>query len=142
MQEDKAPLFHTVDTLEACIEIYTRLLPRLRFDVDAMASAASRGYLNATDMADYLVSRGIPFRDAHHCVGKAVGYAVDHRKELHELTLEELRGFSPAIEEDIFDVLSVAAVIDRRKSYGGTATDMVASAIETARKHLAQLEAQ
>ena len=132
MQEDKPPLFRTVDTLTACVEVYTAMLPRLIIQKEVMQAAATRGFLNATDMADYLVVQGMPFRKAHECVGKTVGYALEKGKELHELTLAELQTFSSLVKEDIFDFLSIEQVINRRRSFGGTASDNVVAAIETA----------
>lgn len=137
MQEDKPPLFRTVDTLTACVDVYTAMLPRLIIKKDVMQAAATRGFLNATDMADYLVVQGMPFRKAHECVGKTVGYALEKGKELHELTLADLQTFSSLVKEDIFDFLSIEQVINRRRSFGGTATDNVAAAIETAEQELA-----
>ncbi len=136
MQEDKPPLFRTVDTLTACVDVYTAMLPRLTIKRETMQAAASRGYLNATDMADYLVVQGMPFRKAHECVGKTVGYALEKGKELHELTLAELQTFSSLVKEDIFDFLSTEQVINRRRSFGGTASENVAAAIKTAEAEL------
>jgi len=136
MQEDKQPLFRTVDTLTACVEVYTAMLPRLIIKENVMQAAATRGFLNATDMADYLVVQGMPFRKAHACVGKTVGFALEKGRELHELTLAELQTFSALVKEDIFEFLSIEQVINRRRSFGGTATDNVAAAIETAEQDL------
>ncbi|MFC1828942.1 argininosuccinate lyase [Thermodesulfobacteriota bacterium] len=136
MQEDKAPLFNSVDILKACIEVYIHMLPELMINKDAMHKAAAEGYLNATDMADYLVTQGMPFRQAHGCVGKAVKYALDKKKELHELTLKELKSFSSLFENDIFDLLKTREMIDRRKSFGGTATENVLAAVKAATKDL------
>ena len=136
MQEDKPPLFRAVDTLTACVGVYTAMLPRLTVKRETMQAAASRGYLNATDMADYLVVQGMPFRKAHECVGKTVGYALEKGKELHELTLAELQTFSSLVKEDIFDFLSIEQVINRRRSFGGTASENVAAAIKTAEAEL------
>ena len=141
LQEDKEMLFDSVDTLQACLEIYTLMLPKLTVNRDVMRRAATRGFLNATDFADYLVGRGMPFRTAHHAVGKAVGYAVANKKELHELSLDELRSFSNLIQEDVFDILSTEAMIDRRRSAGGTATENVRTAISDARNALEPLSA-
>lgn len=141
MQEDKEPMFRTVDTLHACIGIYSRMLPKLKVRHAAMARATASGFLNATDMADYLVSKGVPFRDAHSHVGKAVTYALDQNKELHELSLEELTRFSSQIEANIYDFLTVAQMIDRRLSAGGTATVNVTSAIAAARQNLKEMDA-
>ena len=136
MQEDKRPLFDAVDTLQACIDIYIRMLPHLTFNSHRMQRATSRGFLNATDLADYLVNKGVPFREAHHSVGRSVNYAIENEKELHELTLDELKAFSKLIDEDIFALLTTQAMIDRRLSAGGTATENVRSAIEAAKKDL------
>jgi len=137
MQEDKEPLFDAVDTLTACLAINADMIPRITVNRETMHRAASVGFLNATDMADYLVGRGMPFRKAHACVGKAVAYALDKGKELHELTLEELKGFSSLIQEDLYDHLTLEHMVDRRQSIGGTATRNVAAAIDAARKVLA-----
>jgi argininosuccinate lyase len=141
MQEDKEPLFDAVDTLKACLQINVQMLPRLTVNREVMRTAASVGFLNATDMADYLVGRGMPFRKAHACVGKAVAAALDQKKELHQLTLDELRRFSALIEADIFDHLTLAHMVDRRQSEGGTATQNVVQAIVQARQALAEQRA-
>jgi len=133
MQEDKAPLFRTVDVLGACIDIYVRMLPRIRVNADRMRSAADTGFLNATDMADYLVSKGMRFREAHACVGRAVAYALARGKELHQLTPEELKTFSGLIEPDLMACLTTEQMVARRRSYGGTAPQNVRAAIQKAR---------
>jgi argininosuccinate lyase len=140
MQEDKGPLFDAVDTLTACLDIYTRMLPKITINGDRMENALATGYINATDMADYLVCRGMPFREAHGCVGRAVSYGLSHHKELHEMTLSELRSFSDLIEEDIFPALTTRQMIDRRQSFGGTATENVRAAIARARQRVADEE--
>ncbi len=136
MQEDKEPLFDTVDTLKGCLMVYCKLLPKLRINQDRMKEAASRGFLNATDLADYLVTRGVGFRDAHRIVGEAVRYCLEEKKELHELTLEVMRRFSPAIAEDVFDALSLGSVVNRRRSIGGTAKENVSAAISAAEEEV------
>ncbi|MEE4265117.1 MAG: argininosuccinate lyase [Desulfobacteraceae bacterium] len=136
MQEDKAPLFDTVDTLTACIEICTAMLPKIKFRKSNMSQAASGGYLNATDLADYLTTRGVAFREAHRMTGEAVRFALVRKKELHELSLEQLQSFCPLINDDIFSFLTTKEMIDRRASYGGTAPKMVANAIAAANKWL------
>jgi argininosuccinate lyase len=112
------------------------MLPRLTINAEAMQRAAATGFLNATDLADYLVTRGLPFRKAHGCVGQAVGYALSVNKELHELTLEELQRFSPLVKADIFEVLTTRQMVDRRRSSGGTATENVTAALAVARQRL------
>jgi len=136
MQEDKEPLFDAVDVVSACIDIYVRMLPKLKFNPDVMRAAAAVGFLNATDLADYLVAKGVPFRKAHSIVGQAVGQALQRGKELHEFSLTELRTFDKHIDEDVFDVLSLEQMIDRRQAIGGTATKTVQSAIAEAEKQL------
>jgi len=136
MQEDKATLFDTVDILTECVGIYIAMLPKLKINKEAMLRATSTGFLNATDMADYLVTKGMPFRQAHDCVGNAVFYALSKNQELHELSLEEMKSFSKIIEADIFNILSTEQMISRRKSIGGTATENVNAAIKSAGKRL------
>jgi argininosuccinate lyase len=137
MQEDKTALFQTLDILTQCIEIYIKMLPKLKTNTDAMERATATGFLNATDMADYLVADGMPFRQAHSCVGEAVAYASSKKKELHELTLKELKSFSSHFKKDIFKILTTDQMINRRKSTGGTALKCVKAAIKEAERALA-----
>ena len=136
MQEDKEPLFDALDTLKSCIHIYTKMLPRITVNTDKMMAAGSSGYLNATDLADYLVIKGMAFREAHNCVGRAVGYAYAKGKELHEMDLDEFKGFSNLIKDDVYEALETKHTIDRRTSTGGTATVNVRKAIEAAENAL------
>jgi argininosuccinate lyase len=137
MQEDKTALFQTIDILTQCIEIYIKMLPKLKTNTEAMERATATGFLNATDMADYLVADGMPFREAHSCVGEAVAYASSKKKELHELTLKELKSFSSHFKKDIFKILTTDQMINRRKSTGGTALKCVKAAIKEAERALA-----
>lgn len=136
MQEDKEPLFDSVNTLKACVNIYINMLPNMKIKQDIMEDATKTGFLNATDFADYLVTKGLAFRQAHEIVGKAVQYALGLKKELHQLSLKELESFSSLVSEDIFAYLSVEKMIDRRNSYGGTSPKMVMNAIEHARNQI------
>jgi argininosuccinate lyase len=136
MQEDKALLFDADDTLTACLQIYIQLLPKIKFNTTNMQKAAGQGYLNATDLADYLVAQGMPFREAHYCVGQIVSYALINKKEIQELSLKQLRQYAPHIKEDIFDYLKTQQMIDRRTSIGGTATVAVKAAIRNAQRKL------
>jgi argininosuccinate lyase len=133
MQEDKFPLFDGVDTLKDVLDIYIRMLPTMKVQEERLKKACETGFLNATDMADYLVERGLPFRKAHSVVGKAVAYALSRGKELQDLSLKELQEFSGLVEGDIFEALSVESMINRRRSAGGTATENVKAAIRNAR---------
>jgi argininosuccinate lyase len=132
MQEDKPLLFDAVDTLMACIDIYCDMMPKINIREEEMYRAAVSGYLNATDLADYLAAKAMPFREAHHVAGAAVAYAVQQQKELNELSLAELQKFSLLISADIFEALTPEKMIDRRKSFGGTAVENVKKAIQAA----------
>jgi argininosuccinate lyase len=134
MQEDKEPLFDTVDTLQGCLEVYEKLIPRLKINRTAMEKAVTKGFLNATDMADYLVTKGLAFRDAHRCSGEVVRYAMGQNKELHELSLKELKKFSRLFSEDVFELLTPPQMVNRRLSTGGTASKNVIRAIQKAKK--------
>ncbi|RTZ97811.1 MAG: argininosuccinate lyase [Deltaproteobacteria bacterium] len=136
MQEDKTALFNSVDIVSACLDIYIGMLPAMRVNQDRMRAATTTGYLNATDLADYLVSKGIPFRKAHAITGRAVAAALKQNKELHELSLAALQAFSPLIESDVYRFLEVDSMVNRRLSPGGTALENVKNAIRTAEKRL------
>jgi len=137
LQEDKEALFDTVDTLKDCLEVYAKLIPRLKINRTAMETAATKGFMNATDMVDYLVNKGMTFREAHHCVGEVVKYSARKKCELHELSLEELQGFSDMFAEDVLDLLTPQKMINRRVSTGGTATKNVVQAIQKAKERIA-----
>ena len=136
-QEDKEPLFDTVDTVLACLQVMTAMLSNMRFDREVMRAAALRGYATATDLADYLVRKGIPFRDAHAIVGKVIRSAQDQGVDLDELSLDVLRGFSSHIQSDVYDVLSLEGSIAARDQVGGTAPQQVREAIDRCRQRLA-----
>jgi argininosuccinate lyase len=138
MQEDKEPFFDTVDTLEAMLGVLPPMLGSLTFRVDRMRHAAGAYYSTATDLADYLVRKGLPFREAHEIVGRIVREAIARGKELADLSLEDLRRFSPRIETDVFGVLSVDASLRARAVTGGTAPEAVARAIAHARARMSR----
>jgi argininosuccinate lyase len=135
LQEDKEPLFDTVDTLLPALDIMAAMLPHVSFNREKAEAAASRGYTLATDLADYLVGKGIPFRDAHGAVAELVRYAHGAAKQLPDLSLSEYRRFSPAFDEDVFN-LDVRSAIGARDVPGGTAPARVADALREARKRL------
>jgi len=137
MQEDKEPLFDTVDTLKGCLSVYEKLIPKLGVNRAVMEKALAKGFLNATDVADYLVTKGMAFRDAHRATGKLVRYAIEQGKEIHKLSLKELEKFSKLFSDDLFDILSPAQMINRRQSIGGTAEKNVLLAIEKAKSEIA-----
>jgi len=136
MQEDKLPLFRSVDTLCDCIDIYIQMLPKIQVNKERMLQAASVGFLNATDLADYLVVKGMTFREAHACVGKAVGFAIEQKKELNELSLKELKAFSSLIEGDVYAYIAMDQMIERRTSFGGTAKQNVLEQITKAENEI------
>jgi argininosuccinate lyase len=136
-QEDKEPLFDTIDTLMVCLQLFTAMLPLIRSNKDNMRDAARQGFSTATDLADYLVRKGVAFRNAHEIVGQAVAFAIDQGKDLSELSLQDLRGFSERIEEDVFDVLTLEGSVAARNHVGGTAPEQVRAAIQRCREDMA-----
>jgi argininosuccinate lyase len=137
-QEDKEPLFDTVDTLRDSIRAFADMAPHLLPNKPSMYEAARRGFSTATDLADYVVVKGIPFRDAHEIVGKAVAYGIETGKDLSEMTLEELQQFSDQITADVFDVLTLEGSVAARNHIGGTAPQQVAAAAKRASERLAK----
>ncbi|WP_243546858.1 argininosuccinate lyase [Pseudodesulfovibrio tunisiensis] len=130
MQEDKEPFFDADRTVASSLGIMEGMLRQLEFVPERMAETVQRGFLNATELADYLAASGVPFREAHHITGAAVAYAEKHGKALEELSLEELRQFSSRIGEDVFAVLDYRAAVERRTSSGGTGPDSVSAQIK------------
>jgi argininosuccinate lyase len=135
-QEDKEPLFDTADTVLACVRAFADMIPAIRVEAEGMRRAALAGYATATDLADYLVRRGVPFRDAHAVVGRAVRRGIETGRDLSALSLDELRSFSPAIEADVFAILTLEGSLAARDHVGGTAPRQVRAAIERARTRL------
>ena len=140
-QEDKEPLFDCIDTLQGCLTALNGLLPHIEANKVVMATAAVNGYTTATDLADYLVKRGLPFRDAHHVVGKVVARAVREQRHLHEFSLAELQaegGGNNTISDDVFEVLSPLGSANARSHFGGTAPAAVRGAISRGRSRILQ----
>lgn len=135
-QEDKEPLFDTVDTVLGCLRAFADMIPAIVCKHDNMYSAAKKGFSTATDLADYLVRKDLPFRDAHEVVGKAVALGISEKKDLSELSLTELQQFSDKITVDVFDVLTLEGSVESRNHIGGTAPAQVKKAIVRARKCL------
>jgi argininosuccinate lyase len=132
-QEDKEPLFDALDTVRDCLRAFADMIPAITPKKDSMYEAAKRGFSTATDLADYLVRKGIAFRDSHEIVGKSVAYGLETGKDLSEMTLEELQQFSTEITADVFDVLTLEGSVAARDHIGGTAPNQVRSAVETAK---------
>ncbi len=133
MQEDKEALFDAHDTWSKCLLVFTGMLKSLKFRKDVMARGAEGGFTNATDAADYLVKKGLPFRDAHEVIGRLVLHCIHADKALLDLTLDELKGFSPIFEGDVFDALSMISCVNLRNIPGGPAPEAVQSSIDSAR---------
>jgi argininosuccinate lyase len=136
-QEDKEPLFDTVDQVRGCLRVFADMVPTIRPRREAMRAAALKGFATATDLADYLVRRGLPFRDAHEAVGKAVALGVTKGCDLAQLSLPELQSFSPLIGEDVYDVLTLEGSVAARDHFGGTAPAQVRAAVARARQRVA-----
>jgi argininosuccinate lyase len=130
MQEDKEPLFDTIDTVKGSLKIFADMVREMRVRAEAMRLAATRGFSTATDVADYLVRKGLPFRDAHEVVGKTVRFCIEQKRDLPDLTLAEWQGFSTKIEADIFEAITLEASVNARGATGGTAQDRVKAEIE------------
>ncbi|NMC73542.1 MAG: argininosuccinate lyase [Geobacteraceae bacterium] len=134
MQEDKEPLFDTVDTVKGSLKIFADMIREMRVKADAMREAAARGFSNATDVADYLVRTGMPFREAHEVVGQSVRYCIERKKRLEELSMEEWKGFSDRIGPDIYEAITLEASVNARRATGGTALERVRAEIERLKK--------
>jgi argininosuccinate lyase len=137
-QEDKEPLFDTIDTVKGCLRVYADMVPSMQVHREVMHQAAKRGFTTATDLADYLVRKGIPFRDAHEIVGKAVRHCIETKCGLEQLSLEIFKGFSPLIDEDVYAILTLEGSVAARHHLGGTAPPQVRAAIQRLRIHLSQ----
>ena len=135
-QEDKEPLFDAVDTVKDCLRAFADMIPAIQSKPANMEEAARRGFSTATDLADYLVRKGIPFRDSHEIVGKSVAYGLAENKDLSEMTLAELQQFSDIIENDVFEVLTLEGSVAARNHIGGTAPEQVRAAVQAAREML------
>ena len=135
-QEDKEPLFDSVETIYSCLRVFADMVPTIKTNKENMYQSALKGYTTATDLADYLVKKGLAFRDAHDVVGKAVSYGIKDGKDLSEFSIGELKKFNSLIEEDIFDVISLEGSINSRNHLGGTDPNQISIAIKTGRKSI------
>ena len=135
-QEDKEPVFDTLDTVLGCLRVFAGMIPGMKVKRENLARAAASGFSTATDLADYLVRKGVPFRDAHEMVGKAVRLALDSKRDLPDIGLDELKRLSPVIGKDVYSVLTVEGSLKARNHHGGTAPAQVKAAVKRARKRL------
>jgi len=140
MQEDKEALFDSIDTVKKCLLVFEAMLKTARFNKGKMAAAAKGGFTNATDLADYLVNKGMAFRDAHETVGKVVLYCIENNKVLDEIDINKYKEFSDLIEDDVYEYLDIFQCVARRKVPGGPAPETVAKAIEESHNWLRRIK--
>lgn len=133
MQEDKEPLFDTIDTVKGCLKVFADMVREMKVNPVRMKTAAASGFSTATDVADYLVRKGVAFRDAHEVVGKTVRYCIENEMDIPELSLAEWQLFSPRIDNDIFECITLEASVNARKATGGTALERVKAEIARAK---------
>jgi len=136
MQEDKEAIFDSIDTVKMCLPVFTKMVETMKINRDNMLNAAKSGFTNATDIADYLVKKGVPFRDSHNITGKLVAYCIGHKKDISELTMEEFKSFSPYFEDDIYSEITLEACVNGRKLAGGPAKESVKASIAKVKKLL------
>lgn len=137
MQEDKEGMFDTVETLRGALQLFAPMIATMKVNSGQMREAVNKDFSNATDIADFLAGKGLPFRQAHEVIGKTVLYCIQQNKFLLDLTLEEFKQFSPLFDESIYEVLQPETVVNARNVYGGTATAQVSAAIGRAEERLA-----
>ena len=138
MQEDKEPIFDSIDTVKLCLPVFCDMIATMTVKKDNMLKGSKGGFTNATDVADYLVKKGLPFREAHAVVGRMVFYSIEHDKSLDDLTMDEFKEFSDIIEDDIYNAISMETCVNDRKVIGGPAKEVVEKAIADAKEFLAQ----
>lgn len=138
MQEDKEVTFDAMDTVKSCLTLFTGMLETMKFRRDRMAASAMNGFTNATDAADYLAGRGVPFRDAHEIVGRLVLYCIEKNTSIDQLTLEELKRLSDRFEEDIFDAVSLKTCVEKRLTAGAPGLEAMKKVLEKYRGYLAE----
>jgi argininosuccinate lyase len=140
MQEDKEALFDAIDTVKKCLLVFTPMLASSKFNKEKMAQSAQGGYTNATDLADYLAGKGLPFRDAHEVSGRTVLYCLSQKCALEDLSLEQLQQFSPLIEADIYQFIDINACVARRSIPGGPAPATVQKALQEANEWMERMK--
>ncbi len=136
MQEDKELAFDAMDTAKGCIALFTGMIDTMKFNKERMADSCKHGFTNATDAADYLVNKGVPFRDAHGIVGQLVLYGIENKKALDDFTLDEFKAISPVFEDDIYDAISLKTCVEKRLTIGAPGPDAMKKVLETYREYL------
>ena len=140
MQEDKECIFDAVDTIKLCLPVFEKMISTMKINKEKMLSGAGQGFTNATDAADYLVKKGMPFRQAHEVIGKMVLYAIENGKALSDFTLEEFKNCSEIIEDDIYEAISLTTCVNDRSLIGGPAKKAVLYSIELGEKFLSEIK--
>lgn len=138
MQEDKEFLFDAVDTVKMCLEVFTKMLSSIKVNAQNMLKSSKSGFLNATDVADYLVKKGIPFRDTHRIAGEIVFYCIQNSKNIEDMTLDEFKSFSELFGDDIYDEISLEACVQKRKTLGGPSSESMSKVIKIYEKFLGE----
>lgn len=136
MQEDKEPVFDAIDTVKMCLPVFTAMIDTMKIKKENMYKAAQGGFTNATDAADYMVKKGLPFRDAHEVIGKLVFYCIQNNKALDELSIDEFKNFSSIFEEDVYKAISLEECVNRRNVIGGPAKEVMEKAIAQGEEYL------
>ena len=137
MQEDKEGIFDSIDTVKMCISVFMNMFDTLKINKDVMKKAALGGFINATDCADYLVKKGLAFRDAYKIVGQLVGYCTDNNKDLMSLSLEEYKKLSSVFEKDVYNAISLETCVKERRVFGGPSKESVEKQIKNIRNYIA-----
>ena len=130
------PIFDAVDTVKLCLPVFCDMIATMKVNKDTMLKGAKGGFTNATDLADYLVKKGLPFREAHGVVGRMVFYAIEHKKDLDDFTMNEMKEFSDIIEDDIYDAISMETCVNDRNLIGGPAMETTKKAISDAKEYI------
>ena len=136
MQEDKEVTFDAIDTVKDCLRLFDGMLSTMKFNHEIMEKSAMKGFTNATDAADYLVSKGVPFRDAHGIIGQLVLYCLDKGCAIDELSIEELQKISPVFEADVYDAISLKTCVEKRLTTGGPGRQAMLDTIEMQKAYL------
>lgn len=139
MQEDKEPVFDALDTIKASLKVFAPMVEKMKLRPANMEKSAGAGYSTATDLADYLVRKGVPFRQSHHIVGSTVAYAIEKNVDISELTIDEFKRFSDVISDDIYQFITVRASVNSRSAYGGTAEISVKEQLKNATKYINEI---
>ena len=136
MQEDKEEAFDAMDTVKGCLKLFDGMISTVRFNKEIMAASAVRGFTNATDAADYLVLKGVPFRDAHGIIGRLVLYCIDKGCSIDDLSLDELKGICDKFDEDIYDAISLKTCVEKRLTVGAPGSEAMKCEIEASKEFL------